>query len=236
MELYQLTLLFVLVFIASIFAFNVWQRRKRFTQLKSITQVRRGTSSERKLILQLLKQGHPEKAIFHDLYINTGKDKYSQIDIVIATTVGIIVIEVKNHSGWIFGNNYHQNWTQVLAYGKKKFKFYNPIKQNHSHIRALQNQLRQFQNIPFYSIIAFTGNCELKEINYVPKDTYVVKANRLHEAIRLIKINNKPATYSSKREVFDFLKNASRRGESNELQATHNQNVKDLLGKDRILG
>ena len=74
---------------------------------------RRGTGSERSLVLKLLKSGIPSETIFHDLIIKKGNNKFSQVDIVLATTQGIIIIEVKDYSGWIFGNGNQTNWTPV---------------------------------------------------------------------------------------------------------------------------
>ncbi|NEN25223.1 NERD domain-containing protein [Cryomorpha ignava] len=76
-------------------------------------------------------------------------------------------------SGWISGDGHRTTWTKVLNYGKVKYRFYNPIKQNNSHIKALKNLHSQFKTVPFYSVIVFYGDCELKEINYVPKGTYI---------------------------------------------------------------
>ena len=47
---------------------------------------------------------------------------------------GIFVIESKNYSGWIFGNERDKKWTQVLANGDKNY-FFNPILQNKIHIK-----------------------------------------------------------------------------------------------------
>ena len=105
--------------------------------LLSVTSLDRGTSSEKNLILKLLKNEIPSKAVFHDLMIRKGQDEFSQIDLVLATKQGIIVFEVKDYKGWIFGSGNHNNWTQVLAYGKRKFRFYNPVKQNKNHINNL---------------------------------------------------------------------------------------------------
>ena len=63
--------------------------------------------------------------------------------------------EVKDYNGWIFGSGYNSQWTQVLAYGNSRYRFYNPIMQNSKHISDLKKQLRQFETIPFYSIIVF---------------------------------------------------------------------------------
>ena len=76
----------------------------------------RGTNSELLLILQLLKNGFPSVTIYHDLFIKKTNNEFSQIDLVLATTEGIIVFEVKDYSGWIYGSNNNTNWTQVLSY------------------------------------------------------------------------------------------------------------------------
>lgn len=145
--------------------FKIIYRIRDKKLLQRVTRASRGTKSERNLIRKLIKHGIPVQTIFHDLILKKSNGEFSQIDIVIVTTEGIIVIEVKDYSGWIFGNGSHTHWTQVLAYGKRKYRFYNPIKQNKSHISILRKQLPQFEKIPFFSLIIFCGNSELKEIN-----------------------------------------------------------------------
>ena len=185
------------------------------------------------LILQLLKNGFPSVTIYHDLIIKKENGQFSQIDLVLVTSEGIIVFEVKHFSGWIFGSGNNTNWTQVLSYGKKKYKFYNPIKQNNNHISELKKTLKQFENIPFFSVIIFFGDCELKEINYVPKGTYLVKSHRVFEVLNLIK-DEDYAKYTNKREVVDKLKELVSFGENVEYQKRHIENIKDMVGDDRI--
>lgn len=74
-------------------------------------------------VLNLLKGGINPKAIFHDLYIQKPNGEYTQVDVAVATKAGIIVFEVKDYSGWIFGNEHQRYWTQLLAYGKEKHRF-----------------------------------------------------------------------------------------------------------------
>ena len=210
------------------------QIKKDKELIKSVTSLNRGTSSERELILGLLKNGIPKETIFHDLMIKKNNNKFSQIDMVIPTKQGIIVFEVKEYSGWIFGSGNNTNWTQILAYGEKKYKFYNPIKQNNTHITELKKTLKQFQKIPFFSIIVFFGDCELKEINYIPYGTYIVKAQRIFEVLDLIKTENEPTSYTNKREVVDTLKKLVLLGENVEYQKKHIENIKNMVGKERI--
>ena len=209
--------------------------RKNLELIETVTNLNRGTNSERDLILKLLKNGVPPQTIFHDLLIKKRNNKFSQADIVLATTQGIVVVEVKSYGGWIFGNGNHTNWTQVMAYGKEKYRFYNPIKQVKSQISSLKDRLDQFENIPFFSVIVFCGSCRLKEINYVPEKTYVVKPHRLGEVLNLIKDNNPHAPYTNKQEVVDVLKEAVSNGSNIDYQKQHIANIKNFVGKHRIL-
>ena len=235
MEIVIIIISIVIVFliISSIIKSN--QRKRDRELISSVTSLNRGTSSERSLILRLLKKEFPSVTIYHDLIIKKDNDEFSQIDLVLVTSEGIIVIEVKDYSGWIYGSGNNTNWTKVLSYGRKKYKFYNPIKQNNNHITELRKTLKQFENIPFFSIIVFFGDCELKEINYVPKGTYLVKSHRIFEVINLIKTENEPTHYTNKREVVDTLKQLVSFGENIDYQKQHIENIKDMVGKERIL-
>lgn len=202
--------------------------------LQTVTQSNRGTKAERDLILKLLKFRIPAQTIFHDLYLKKHNGTYSQIDLVVATKVGLIVFEVKNYSGWIFGTGYKSQWTQVLAYGKTKHRFYNPILQNNKHIADLKKQVKQFENLPFYSIVVFYGDCEFKDISFIPKGTYLIKSNRIQKVMKKILKENEPANYTNKREVVSVLKDAVKTGESRQIQIQHIENIEDMLGKHRI--
>ncbi|WPR70952.1 nuclease-related domain-containing protein [Flavobacterium sp. NG2] len=202
--------------------------------LATVTKRHRGTKTERQLVLKLLKSGFPAQTIFHDLYIRNRYGNYSQIDVAVATKVGIIVFEVKDYSGWIFGTGHQQKWTQVLAYGKQKYYFYNPILQNKKHVEDLKTKLTDFQNIPFYSVVVFFGNCEFRDVSFIPKDTFLVKSNRVIEVVKKIINENQPAIYKSKRDVVNVLTTAVLNGDNKEISNKHIENIKDMLGKDRI--
>ena len=100
-----------------------------------------------------------------NLYIPRENNKTSEIDMVIIHPKGLLVVESKNYSGWIFGNENNKQWTQVLPAGKgrsHKEYFYNPIMQNAAHIRAIRKYIND--TIPIYSIIAFSDDCTLKDV------------------------------------------------------------------------
>ena len=106
----------VIFFIIVFFIAFIKKDRKSF---EISSEPKRGTRSERNLVSILKRSGIPEQTIFHDLYIKKHNGNFSQIDLVVATKVGIIVFEVKDYSGWIFGTGYQSQWTQILAYGQQ---------------------------------------------------------------------------------------------------------------------
>ena len=203
-------------------------------RLDTLISADRGTQSERDLVSYLLDYGISPKAIFHDLYVKNGQYGFSQIDIVVATKVGLIVFEVKDYAGWIFGKGRQHQWTQVLDYGNQKNKFYNPILQNASHIRVLKKQSKQFKNLPFYSVIVFAGNSELRDVSFIPDKTFVIKPHRLRDVLDII-FDNQNAEYTDKHEVIQILKSAVDNGNDSDTQIRHINNIKDMLGTDRVL-
>ena len=82
-----------------------------------------------------------------------------QIDHLVISKYGIFVIEMKNYSGLIIGDEYKSNWTQYL--GKKKSDFKNPIHQNYGHTKALEKILNMDNKI-FIPIVCFSDQAKLK--------------------------------------------------------------------------
>lgn len=220
-----------LVLLAALYIVRNFRNKKL---LQTVTELDRGSRSERNLVLSLLKFGMPSHLIFQDLYLKRQKGNFSQIDLVAVTEVGIIVFEVKEYSGWLFGSGNQSQWTQVLAYGNQKYRFYNPIMQNNKHITELRKQLAQFGSIPFFSVVVFYGDCVLKEINFVPEGTFLVKSERILDVVKIILEENKRVHYIDVAEVFRVLKEAVTNGGILENQILHQKNIEDMLGKHRI--
>lgn len=114
--------------------------------------------------------------IITNIYIPT-EDGTTELDMVYITSSAIYVIESKNYSGWIFGNEKQRNWTSVIY--KSKNKFFNPIWQNKKHIKYLKNVLGE---IEIKSIIVFSNRCEFKKLDV--GDNIVIKRNKLKETIQ----------------------------------------------------
>jgi hypothetical protein len=121
------------------------------------------TDGERE-IAHVLSEGlnYKDYFIFNNITIPSTNNISSQIDHLVISKFGIFVTENKDYKGWIFGSKDQENWTQSLPGGESKFQFQNPIRQNYSHIVALQDLLPFITKESFESIVVFMDSCELK--------------------------------------------------------------------------
>lgn len=219
----------IVVAIIFIFLFVlIYQNRDNQALITSVTESDRGNPSERNLVLNLRKLDFHPNAIFHDLYLQKRDGSYAQIDLVLATTAGLIVFEVKDYSGWIFGSGNVTYWTQVLAYGKKKYRLYNPIIQNDRHIAELRKCSNQLSQIPIFSVVLFYGDSELKKINNIPNDVFVIKPYELKNTITGIITNHPRANYTNKREIVEILRQSTFNGGNYEVQQSHIEYVETV--------
>ena len=155
--------------------------------------------------------------VFHNLVLYEN-DNSCQIDHVVINAFGVFVIETKNYSGTIYGDETQLNWTQVLAYGKEKHTFYNPVKQNATHIFRLKQILG---NVPFRSVIVFVQN----NTENVRSDK-VVPLNKLHS---YISCGNKVLTPTQIEELALKLKQHDKKDYVSE--ATHVQKIAEQQSK-----
>ncbi len=214
MEYFFIILLLVCIVISYI------HHQQNMKLLCSVSAPNRGTKAERRLVIRMLrKEVHPQ-TIFHDLYLQKKNGAFSQIDIVVAVPQGLIVIEVKDYSGWIFGNEKQKYWTQILNYGKEKHRFYNPIMQNEGHIKTLREQSAQFSNLPIFNIILFSGNCTLKKISYTTDNTFVGYTKDINYILKKVSEADL-ANYTNKKEVAFVLHQAVNNGNNPEIAAKH---------------
>ncbi|MFI3293678.1 MAG: nuclease-related domain-containing protein [Rikenellaceae bacterium] len=86
----------VIVSILSAVAIAVFRKIQDDKLLSTVTSKHRGTRTERKLVLKMLKSNFDSRVVFHDLYIKKQHKGYAQIDMVVPTKAGIFVFEVKN--------------------------------------------------------------------------------------------------------------------------------------------
>ena len=117
--------------------------------------------------------------LLYNLYIPREEGKTTELDMLMISPKGVYVFEIKNYSGWIFGDEDDERWMQVLPKGRRsshKTPFYNPVKQNKLHIKWLRVLLYKWQKenptsigdmdlkIPTFSIVTFADKATLRKI------------------------------------------------------------------------
>lgn len=107
------------------------------------------------------------------------KNGTTQIDHVVISPYGLMIIETKNYKWWIYGKEESEYWTQVIY--KNKYRFRNPIKQNWGHICELKEVLPEYKDVPFYSIIVIAGSAKIKTMHDI--QTKVIYPGMLYETI-----------------------------------------------------
>ncbi|HIW74852.1 MAG TPA: NERD domain-containing protein [Firmicutes bacterium] len=65
------------------------------------------------------------KRFVFNCYLPKQNEERTEVDIILIHESGVYVLESKNYSGWIFGTETNQYWTQVLPTGKGHSKKHN---------------------------------------------------------------------------------------------------------------
>lgn len=119
--------------------------------------------------------------IFVNVYLDNINTDLTEVDMIAISNNGVYVFEVKNYRGYIYGSQNDRYWTQVF-HRNSKFQFFNPLRQNYAHIKAVENIL----NVPaeqIIPVIAFSQKSKLQKIN-IDDDTHVYHFN---QALRLVR-------------------------------------------------
>lgn len=120
------------------------------------TAKEKGKRGERRVTDRLTYLSYKYEGKYINNLMLSVKDGSTQIDHIYIDRSGVYVIETKNYSGNVYGDDYSNKWTQVFNYGRTKSSLYNPVKQNEGHIKALKYKLRF---IDFYNVVIFVqGN------------------------------------------------------------------------------
>ena len=119
----------------------------------------KGKAGEKAVARRLKLLPEEEYKVINDLMLPTTYGT-TQLDHVVISRFGIFVIETKNYRGFIYGGENAEKWTQNI-WGNK-YSMLNPIRQNNTHVKALEYHLKKL-NIDCYihSIVAFSNRCNI---------------------------------------------------------------------------
>lgn len=151
-------------------------KRKKFTnkvkvnreewQTKQARADRQGELGEQKIVDTLEYLDIYGKTLSNVYVPKTSGGGTTEIDVIYINQYGIYVIESKNYNGSIYGDDKYDEW--VVYYRKSrdgsenKFHFYNPVKQNETHIKHLSEKLWTIDKKDFHSVIVFTEPFNMK--------------------------------------------------------------------------
>ena len=175
------------------------------------------TERELKLVKLLGRKGKT----LRNVYVPKENGETSEIDVMYITQKGIFVFESKNYSGWIFGDEKGTYWTAMLP-NKQKNSFYNPVKQNRTHLKWLQKYVGE--NVPLFSIIVFSERCELKKVEMISSDIKVIKRDWTYATVRDIWDSHEDAVSDEDVEaLYENLKKLT--NVSDAVKAAHIANI-----------
>jgi hypothetical protein len=187
-ELYALLALIVLYVSYRVFQTVLYRRssyyqvtRRKFSELDS------GSIGEYLIYVRLKALEKTGGKFLFNLYIPKLDGGTTEIDIVLIHPRGLFVLESKNFSGWIFGNEAHDFWTQTLPSSRgvaaHKERFFNPIRQNAKHVVNLRRVVDVAS--PIWSIIVFSDRCDFKDLTVSEDKSYrVLKLADLSVALK----------------------------------------------------
>ena len=111
------------------------------------------------------------------------------------------MIENKNYSGQIYGDEEEARWLQVQKKnGRNREKtFYNPVWQNRTHIRNLKRFLEQefSWDMPFISVIVFNDRAKLRRICIYSGELMVSESRKVRRRLKR-KLRRSPKVFSRK--------------------------------------
>jgi len=90
-----------------------------------------------------------------DIEIPDGVEDIVHLDCLLLTRAGLLVIDIKDYAGLIFGGESIDVWTQVLE--SRSYKFDNPLFQNQERVMAVKSLAL---GVPVSGLVLFTGDGE----------------------------------------------------------------------------
>lgn len=180
------------------------------------------------LTYRMLDKLDSNQRILTNIYLPKADGSTTELDLVLLNQTGIYIIESKNYSGWIFGDEKEKTWTQSLKGGKKN-KFLNPVYQNRGHIKELCKVLSHIDSNHFFSYVVFSERCELKKISFSSDRVKILKRDFLEKAL-LADIKSRKMVLSNEQvnSTYELLSKFVRANDF--IKAQHIQRVQSKYG------
>lgn len=172
----------------------LWIQRKIEEQKKQAFAKEQGKKGER-AVNDVLSSLGKNYVLMKSVLLPT-KTGSTELDHVVVSVYGIFVIETKNYSGTVKGDENSKNWIHTDKKGNQR-DMYSPIKQNAGHIGTLRRAINLNESA-FIPIVVFSGTAKLE----IKSKSHVVQLNQLRDVV--LSYKNKMYT---KKEVKEIVKN-----------------------------
>ncbi len=159
------------------------------TKINMADERGKGYYGEFQVFCELFEHLPSPSKMLMNIHVPTSNGKTTEIDLIAITPVGIIIYEVKNYKGTIYGSGDGQIWTQFFKTAPNQ-TFQNPIIQNAYHCNAIYKET----GIPTYSVVVFTNyDCDLR------LDNITVPVCKLYDVVGITKnvMSTAPITYTA---------------------------------------
>ena len=173
---------------------------------------------------RLSKLDPAKYAVINNIIVNN-EGESSEIDHVVISSFGVFVIETKNYSGKIYGNERDPYWKQYIK--KSEFEFRNPVRQNYGHVMALKNVLPGYPQEAFIPVVVFSGDAKLKI--YAPTTT-VIDIKDLRNTI--VSYNKPIFLEKEKVDIFKRLMEVADDADKVNLRKEHIRQVRSKKSKE----
>lgn len=154
-----------------------------FIVYKIIGEIRRnkvrhfGDRAE-EIVAETCRREFPGAVLLNDVFLKNG-NSVTQIDHILISKWGVAIIETKSHNGRIIPGE--REWVQM--YQDKVVRFHSPIRQNESHVRALQKLLksqRVAQDVKVLGVVVFTS----RKVHFEKRQKGVIRLSALSPYVK----------------------------------------------------
>ncbi|MDE5574802.1 MAG: NERD domain-containing protein [Bacteroidales bacterium] len=163
MDVFLLLGILLLLFVVAVFGFGHKKHKRPLSKQwhwETANNVEKGIAGEKAVSEILSRLPQYEYRVFNNVLLNNPLGGTTQIDHIVVSRFGVFVIETKNFRGKVYGSESAQCWEEYFR--GKGYEFYNPVRQNNTHIAVLSENLVSFENVPFFSVVAFPPNTRLR--------------------------------------------------------------------------
>lgn len=168
-----------------------------------------------------------KESVLTNVYLDNKNTETTEIDVLAVSAKGIYVLEMKNYAGYIYGSEQDQHWTQVLNKWTKN-KFYNPLRQNYAHTKAVESYL-QISNELTIPIIVFSNRSKLNKIS-VGENHQVFQYRNAIRYIKRYEAKQKDLISEQQKEEY-LVKLLGKCNMPDEVKQKHIEEVKKLHSK-----